>query len=106
VLSALVGPPLLDDLRLLVSELVTNAVVHGAPGEAEPIDLEVTTDGPVRVDVVDRGAGFAPGPRRSDPLGGWGLVLVERLADRWGVAEEAGTRVWFEVDVPQARAAR
>jgi anti-sigma regulatory factor (Ser/Thr protein kinase) len=55
----------------------------------------------IRVEVVDPGGHFArdrPRSSTADP-GGWGLVLVERIAARWGVRRGAsGTRVWFELE--------
>lgn len=51
-----------------------------------------------RVEVRDRGAGFVPGrlePQGAD--GGYGLLLVDRLASRWGVEAADGTAVWFEL---------
>ena len=90
-----------ESLRLLVTELVTNAVRHA---RAPTVDLLVMVTRPsVRVEVADPGPGFEPEPRRrnQDPEGGWGLFLVGRLADRWGVAREAShTRVWFELERP------
>ncbi|MGH2833932.1 MAG: ATP-binding protein [Solirubrobacteraceae bacterium] len=89
----------LESLRLLVSELVTNAVKHSeAPSEAT-IGLRIClrAEG-VRVAVIDQGHGFIPGP--CDPPhsgGGYGLYLVKRIAARWGVDEANGTRVWFEL---------
>ncbi len=98
VLEALA--PHLDDrdvetLRLLVSEVVTNAVRHGDSGQ--PVELHASWSDEVRVEVVDRGEGFTPQPRAGgleDP-GGLGLYLVGRLADRWGVDTSETTRVWF-----------
>ena len=92
-------PPTLESLRLLVTELISNAVRHaGAP----TVDLVVLVTPPaVRVEVSDRGPGFehTARVRGQSAEGGWGLYLVERLADRWGVArEERGTRVWFELE--------
>ncbi|HYX79934.1 MAG TPA: ATP-binding protein, partial [Actinomycetota bacterium] len=96
-----VGPDVADDVRLLVSELVTNAVRHG-PGEPSgPIHIRLDVEPRVvRVEVVDPGEGFVPRERdpRDDALGGWGLFLVSKLADRWGVESEPSTRVWFELD--------
>lgn len=94
-----VDAPTLESLRLLVTELVSNSVRHaGAP----TVDLLVLVSRPaVRVEVTDRGPGFDPYQHRPDRdrEGGWGLFLVERLADRWGVAREGlGTRVWFELE--------
>jgi anti-sigma regulatory factor (Ser/Thr protein kinase) len=86
-------------LLLLVTELVTNAVLHaGAPGS--PVLLRVTTSPRhLRVEVHDRGPGFEmrkPKPRGSS--GGYGLFLVERMSDRWGVQRNDTTYVWFELD--------
>lgn len=82
-------------LRLLVSELVTNAIRHGNAGE--PLELRARWDDEVRVEVVDRGDGFLPEPRSGgrDEPGGYGLYLVGRLADRWGVETDEATCVWF-----------
>ncbi|KUN97623.1 hypothetical protein AQJ67_29860 [Streptomyces caeruleatus] len=94
--------PLAETLILLVSELVTNAVVHtgcpavlrlSLPGGAQ----DHTT---VRLEVADR-SGQAPVPRCADgdATGGRGLALVDGLADRWGwSAEGAGKRIWCELD--------
>jgi anti-sigma regulatory factor (Ser/Thr protein kinase) len=86
-------------LRLLVSELVTNSVRHVS--STQPVELAVRI-GPraIRVEVRDGGSGFKPGkpePRGAD--GGFGLFLVERMASRWGVDTQDGTRVWFELDL-------
>jgi anti-sigma regulatory factor (Ser/Thr protein kinase) len=84
-----------DTLRLLVSEVVTNAVRHG--GSTRPVELRATWNSEVRVEVHDNGDGFTPAPREGaleDP-GGYGLFLVGRLADRWGVETDGGTTVWF-----------
>src|SRR2546423_12727837 len=92
----------LDDLRLLVSELVTNAVRHGGEADGDPVAFSVRlTDGVARVEVGDRGPGFAPGrpAPRPDRASGWGLVLLDRLAHRWGVDVAEETTVWFELDV-------
>jgi anti-sigma regulatory factor (Ser/Thr protein kinase) len=90
----------LDDIRLLVSELVTNSVRH-ARAERELVKLAVMSRGrTVRVEVADGGTGFAPQARSKpqDEAGGWGLHLVDRLADRWGVETGRRTRVWFEIE--------
>jgi anti-sigma regulatory factor (Ser/Thr protein kinase) len=90
----------LDDIRLLVSELVTNSVRHsGAPGARVALDVESRGES-VRVEVSDGGRGFEPRAREKahDEVGGWGLHLVERIAARWGVQTGRRTRVWFEID--------
>jgi anti-sigma regulatory factor (Ser/Thr protein kinase) len=100
VLNGRVAGELLDDLRLLISELVSNSVRHSGAGPDARVCLEVVTlPGGVRVEVTDPGRGFTPRPRSGsrDEPGGWGLHLVERIAARWGVEGDAGTRVWFEL---------
>jgi anti-sigma regulatory factor (Ser/Thr protein kinase) len=84
-----------ETLRLLVSELVTNAVRHGR--STEPVELHAEWGSEVRIEVSDRGDGFAPRPRldSSPEPGGFGLYLVGTLADRWGVETNDGTTVWF-----------
>jgi anti-sigma regulatory factor (Ser/Thr protein kinase) len=97
-LRADLDPPLAETLRLLVTELVSNAVRHTA---AETVSLKVLVGrNAVLTEVKDSGPGFDPGAA-GEPHAkqtGWGLFLVERLADRWGVAHDAaGTKVWFEL---------
>ena len=90
-----------SDLRLQVSELVTNSVRHAGLEHSQAIELKVTLQPEtVRVEVNDQGSGFQPTPRsaQSDDQSGWGLYLVSRLADRWGVTSDGVTRVWFELD--------
>ena len=82
-----------DDAALMVSELVTNALAHGLGAISLRIDFEA---GAVRVEVADDGnVALAPSP---DPgaHGGWGLRIVEHLADDWGV-REGSTKVWFRL---------
>jgi anti-sigma regulatory factor (Ser/Thr protein kinase) len=90
------------DVRLLVSELVTNAVRHAGIVAGAPIRMLIDTgDGCLRVEIADGGSGFEPGPPEPDPAraSGWGLYLVEQLADRWGVEPaDPGTLIWFEID--------
>jgi anti-sigma regulatory factor (Ser/Thr protein kinase) len=101
----------MNDVRLLVSELVTNSVRHSeGASTGAPVTLEVAvSDGTLRVEVTDRGRGFEPQPREpgQSKASGWGLYLVDHLADRWGVMRNHITRVWFEIDQPTgAQAAR
>jgi anti-sigma regulatory factor (Ser/Thr protein kinase) len=100
-LNGSLDPGLAEDIRLLVSELVTNSLRH--TGSAD-IELEVwRSDGLVRVAVSDQGAGFdLAGPPRPGDASGWGLFMVDRIADRWGVERNGDTRVWFELARPQA----
>jgi anti-sigma regulatory factor (Ser/Thr protein kinase) len=91
------------DVLLLVSELVANAVRHAGVGADRYLRVELRRwPQRVRVEVIDAGGLFAPVRPRpiDDEPGGWGLVLVERIAARWGVGHGApGNRVWFEVEV-------
>jgi anti-sigma regulatory factor (Ser/Thr protein kinase) len=89
-----------DSVRLLVSELVTNAVKYAGAGPQEFIEVElVSSPERVRVAVADRGPGFDPDGARQEP-GGFGLLLVDEIADRWGIDFDHGSRVWFEIDLP------
>jgi signal transduction histidine kinase len=85
----------------LVSEVVTNALLHGMVGA--PLELRADRGGGrLRVEVTNTGPGIAPEPRATDstPEGGYGLFLVERLATRWGLVRHLGmTRVWFELEL-------
>jgi len=100
VAGDLVGPEQAENLRLIISELVTNALRHGA--DSERIDLAVTPKSEfLCVQVTDDGPGLAPRPRALDTedVGGFGLFFVEQLTRRWGVTREnRRTRVWFELD--------
>jgi anti-sigma regulatory factor (Ser/Thr protein kinase) len=94
--------PIAETLILLVSELVTNAVVHTGRPAVLRLSLPGTAaDGAtVRLEVADR-SDRAPVPRcpDSDATGGRGLALVDGLADRWGWSREgAGKRIWCELD--------
>jgi anti-sigma regulatory factor (Ser/Thr protein kinase) len=102
-----VEPVVMEDVRLLVSELVTNSVRHSRTIAGDHVQLEVAVeDDTLRVQVADNGSGFEPRPRApgSSKAGGWGLFLVEKLSDRWGVACNHATRVWFEIDLTHPRA--
>jgi anti-sigma regulatory factor (Ser/Thr protein kinase) len=94
----------LESLALVVSEIVTNAVRHGKPGGE--IRLAATPKGDyLCVQVTDEGDGFVPSPgaMASEPGGGFGLFLVEKLTRRWGMTREnMRTRVWFEFDYDPA----
>jgi anti-sigma regulatory factor (Ser/Thr protein kinase) len=96
--------PLAETLVLIISELVTNAVVHtGCPAVLRMLFRATapgSADGTVRVEVADTST-CPPAPRHAqrDETGGRGLELVDGLADRWGWQPEgAGKRIWCEVD--------
>jgi anti-sigma regulatory factor (Ser/Thr protein kinase) len=88
-----------EAVRLLTSELVTNSIRHAALGPRQRIHMRVlVTHRTIRVEVVDGGAGLQLAMRAAGSSGGWGLHLVNALADRWGVIRDHGTHVWFELD--------
>ncbi|MEV7016691.1 ATP-binding protein [Streptomyces sp. NPDC093991] len=95
--------PLAETLILLVSELVTNAVVHTGCPAVLRLSLpgaDATGEVAVRLEVADR-SDRAPVPRcvGGEATGGRGLALVDGLADRWGWSTEGtGKRIWCELD--------
>jgi anti-sigma regulatory factor (Ser/Thr protein kinase) len=96
--GASLDPSVVPDVKLLVSELITNSVKYGRDGQ---VTLILRSEDPhhVHVEVVDQGVGFVPVARdrpKTEP-GGWGLHMVEALTQRWGV-REGSTHVWFEID--------
>jgi anti-sigma regulatory factor (Ser/Thr protein kinase) len=93
-------PVLAQDLRLLVTEAVKNSVQHAGVGPEDSIGLKIAVQPElVRIEVTDQGPGFEPEASRpdEDEVSGWGLFLIDQLSDRWGVKQEDGTCVWFEV---------
>jgi anti-sigma regulatory factor (Ser/Thr protein kinase) len=86
-----------DDAELLVSELVTNGVRHGAP----PLVVKVVCDGTAGLRVmVSDGDGTPPVPREAAPEdeSGRGITLVDYISDAWGVEpHEDGKTVWFSL---------
>jgi len=90
-----------DDLLLLMNELVTNAVRHAGVGPDRSLRVELKRwPRRVRVEVAHPGHGFEhePVPPSPGTNGGWGLVMVDRIADRWGITSKTGsTCVWFEL---------
>ena len=101
LLRRLIGPEQLPLIELLVTELVSNSVKHGGAGPDDPVRLElVVSDEAVRVEVSDLGPGFTPPPQPAptqDRVGGWGLVMIDRSASRWGI-RHGGRCVWFELE--------
>ncbi len=90
-----------DLVRLLVSELINNAVVHGgADADHHVIFHLAVAPERLRAEVCDGGPGLDPGalPERNDSLGGKGFIILDGLASRWGVSTRDGTCVWFELD--------
>jgi serine/threonine-protein kinase RsbW len=90
------------DVLLLLTELVTNAIRHSGVSSDQSLHVELRQwPRRVRVEVVDPGTRFTrvTPSVRPDQSGGFGLVLVDRIANSWGVGRsESGTRVWFEIE--------
>jgi anti-sigma regulatory factor (Ser/Thr protein kinase) len=102
-LRADLDPPLMETLRLLVTELVTNSVRHT---DCDSLTLRVAIGkSAVLTEVADEGPPFDPEdalegepPEAHDPSCGWGLFLVQRLSKTWGVKDDGRSkRVWFEL---------
>ena len=88
-------------VRLLVSELFTNAVKYGSRAEEARIRLSIQVGASeVRVEIGDRGRGFASGPVEMPDVereSGRGLAFLDALATRWGVTRNGESCVWFEL---------
>ncbi len=85
-------------VTLLTSELITNSVLHGQVGVEDEIELALSWDvDRVRLEITDEGPGVQASAPDSERPGGWGLVLVEAMSDRWGIERGERTRVWFEL---------
>jgi two-component sensor histidine kinase len=84
------------EVKLIVSELVTNSIEHADLGVGDRIQVVARVDprGALHVEVRDPGPGPPPNARR-----GMGWRILERMADRWGIDRlEGQARVWFELD--------
>jgi len=93
------------DLKLLVSELIANSVEHSGASRDQLIGLEVSVvDQRLRVEVSDPGPGFSlprtPTTQPWEAEYGRGLLIVDSLAQSWGVTHGKRSTVWFELSVP------
>lgn len=91
-----------DALLLLVSEVVTNAVTHPQVADVAEVELSMVVAAElIRVVISDRGMGFErpDDAIEADRVGGYGLMLLDALASRWGtLSAPARFSVWFEID--------
>ena len=91
-----------ESVCLLVSELVTGAIRHGNRGSGKSVRMRVwTSPTSVRVAVTGRPpeASLPSEPGSGDlAVDGWGMYLMRRIADRWGVRRGPRAEVWFEID--------
>jgi anti-sigma regulatory factor (Ser/Thr protein kinase) len=100
-----------EDLALIVTELVTNSVLHAGLSATDHVELDLTNAvGSVRLAVHDPGPGFmspSPPPMDSFVPGGRGLVIVAALSDSWGIeCDERGCTVWSQLPVAEPPAGR
>ena len=98
-LAGHVAASVLDDARLLVSELVTNSLLHSGTAEGGDVIVRVhLRRGLCRVEVEDAGRERVVAPRAPDPAkpSGMGLAMVHRLSLGWGVTHDP-TRVWLQL---------
>jgi serine/threonine-protein kinase RsbW len=103
-LSGRVSATLFDAVRLLVSELVTNSVTHAQLAADATIRVSVAmSDGVVRLEVENPGEGAVVAVRPDrESGGGFGLYLVDVIAERWGCRHDGNTCVWAELAVSPA----
>ena len=95
-LTGAVMPRLLEDLRLLITELVTNSVRYG-PGGTIRVTVKVADSKTLYAEVTDNGRdGVVEIREAAEGGGGLGLRILDRMASRWGVYE-GSTNVWFEL---------
>ena len=92
---------------LVLTEVVTNSVKHARLKAPQTIDLHVwVSPHLLRLEVLDDGPGFdrEGGDGFDGRPGGWGLLLIDRMTDRWGVDCSHSTRVWLDsIVVPGTR---
>ena len=95
----------LEDVRLLLTELITNSLRHGGVTPDDEIGVKAElNEGTVRIEVHDPGRDGPVEVRPPGALGGgYGLFLVDRLTNRWGVDQRNGTTVWAELSAGAAR---
>jgi serine/threonine-protein kinase RsbW len=94
------------EFLVMVSELVSNAVRHGEPEPDGGIGLRLEGEtGVARAVITDAAPEFTFDRdtfERAD-RNHFGLLVIDKLADRWGLSLDGKKAVWFEVDVEQKR---
>ncbi|HEY5194074.1 MAG TPA: ATP-binding protein [Solirubrobacteraceae bacterium] len=99
-------PNLFYDLSLCVSELVTKSVQRAEPASGDEIELAVLrNEHLVRAEIMEHRRDVVVTQPAAMDGGDWGMFIVDRVADRWGVDRSMGTRLWCEIDLAgQSRA--
>lgn len=93
-----------SDLKLIVTELVGNSVAHGPGGQIE-VQVDLRADGSIDGAVADEGQGIAGSEAYAEPGKGLGLLIVQALAERWGV-RPGRSEVWFHLEAQELPARR
>jgi anti-sigma regulatory factor (Ser/Thr protein kinase) len=99
-LAGVCAPERLAAARLIVSELVTNAVIHASKGLPQSVVVELSAGEAGIAGVVrDGGPPFEARAELPDrgSIGGFGLHIVDRTATEWGITHQVGNAVWFKV---------
>ncbi|MFF3277219.1 ATP-binding protein [Streptomyces chrestomyceticus] len=96
-------PEMVDSIQILISELLANAVTHGASSDIG-FTLSYEPGKEIRVEVRD-GSPARPKARRPGPLDehGRGVLLIDALSDAWGTSDD-GTTIWCTLTLPAAEA--
>jgi anti-sigma regulatory factor (Ser/Thr protein kinase) len=93
-------PELFYDLSLCISELVTKSVQRAKPASGDQIELAVLRyDHLVRAEIMEHRRDVIVTQPAAMDGGDWGMFIVDRVADRWGVDRSMGTRLWCEIDM-------
>jgi anti-sigma regulatory factor (Ser/Thr protein kinase) len=99
-LLGLVGRRTLEDAKLLITELVTNSLLHGELDRRDTVlvRIYIAADA-LRLEVENSGTAGAVAANGPDPQAGrgFGLEILERLVSHWGVRRDQGTTVWCEM---------
>jgi anti-sigma regulatory factor (Ser/Thr protein kinase) len=101
LLESYIPEEMIEDVNLLVSELVSNSVKHASLMDGQEIQVDANpTDHGIRVEVTNPGGAQLANrlPEKAEESG-WGLLLVTKIATRWGIATNGQTLIWFEIDV-------
>jgi len=100
------SPQVIDDALIVLSEMIANAVSHGSPDPEGTMEISWAINGDLlELSVMDAGEGASLKPIDfdEDSLSGRGLSIIRRVADRWWVDLEQGTRVNAELTMSQSR---
>ena len=90
----------MQDLNLLVTELVSNSVKHASLMDDQGIEVDANPSGrAIRVEVTNPGGAQLANKLERATESGWGLLLVSKIASRWGVTTNGSTMIWFEIDL-------